>query len=133
MGLLGRVMRSARSGAEGLAEGANWNMPILSALTGAGVGAAGGAAMNPGDPMQGAMIGAGLGAGVMGAGPAMRTIGYGMREAAEEMSAPQRVASQLLRIAQREGPQAMQGHMQQLRMQDPQFADEVMQILMQAQ
>lgn len=132
MGLLSRLGRAAGAGIGEAADLWKWHSPLGNAAIGGGVGAIGGAGMNPSDPIGGAMTGAAVGAGLMGGANALGgPIRGGLRAAASEFGLPEQIARRIRDTARQPGQ--MEAMVEQIRTQDPDLASEVMRILMQNQ
>lgn len=130
MGLLSRLGRTAGRFGGDAAHAMRWNAPLEHAAVGAVGGGLGGAALNPDDPMAGALAGAAMGAGAMGGVQGLRTIGSGLKGAAEEFGLAPKIAQQLRQmLAQPGGQSKAYQAMSELRNSDPQLADEVMQLM----
>lgn len=130
MSLLSRASRTAGRLADELSGGMRQHMPIGNAMTGGVLGAGVGAAANPSDPLQGALAGGAIGAGALSAGPVANLLRRGVRGAAEEFGAAPRIAQELRRMGAEKGSDAAYAQLRELRMADPQLADEVEAYLM---
>lgn len=131
MGLLRTAMRGARGFMDGASDAMRWHAPMGNAAIGAIPGAMIGASTDSQNPLRGALAGGAIGAGILGGSSALNVARSGLRGAASEMSAAREIAAGIRNTAQRDGrPGVVEAYVEQLRMQDPGLADDVMQILM---
>ena len=129
----GRFISGARSAMGRRADPLNFTdnrfAPLSSAAAGALGGGFVGSVADQENPGRGALMGAGLGALGGGGISLARQGGAALKGGMNALREPRQVATELVTLAEREGPEAASAQFRQLSQTDPDLASEVMEII----